>query len=217
MRDAAFAELGDTNLSDLTVQGEAPAFVPGVCAPDDHEPDAAILRVCGTFTVPCFLDQPLCPAGSRFAFADATSNDPVRIPGNTMLANYDCIMPASATAGSNLRLALYGHGLLGDASEVDLAPQRAMVKRHGFVYCATDWKGMATEDVPNVGIDPQRPLALPDPHRPAAAGAAELPLPRPADDPPGRASPATPPSWARSTPAGCSTTATARAASTAAR
>ena len=63
---------------------------------DDHAPDAAILRVCGTFTVPCFLDQPLCPTGSRFAFADARSNDPVRIPGNTMLANYDCIMPTAS-------------------------------------------------------------------------------------------------------------------------
>ena len=49
-------------------------------------------------------------------------------------------------------MALYGHGLLGDASEVDLAPQRAMVKRFNFAYCATDWKGMATEDVPNVGL-----------------------------------------------------------------
>ena len=42
-------------------------------------------------------------------------------------------------------------GLLGDASEIDLRPQREMVKRFNYVYCATDWKGMAAEDIPNVG------------------------------------------------------------------
>ena len=40
-----------------------------------------------------------------------------------------------------------------------------MVEEHDFVYCATDWNGMATEDVPT-SRDPQRPLALPDAHRP---------------------------------------------------
>jgi hypothetical protein len=48
--------------------------------------------VCGTFTVPCFLDQPGCPTGSRFAFADARSNDPVRLPNNTMVADYGTIL-----------------------------------------------------------------------------------------------------------------------------
>jgi hypothetical protein len=147
MRDAAFAELGDTHLADLTVQGDAPHFTPALpCATTDTE-DPAITRVCGQFTVPCFLDQPGCPAGSRFAFADARGNDPVRIPGNTMAANYECIFRTDSTGA---RPSLYGHGLLGDASEVDLPPQRSMVKDHDFVYCATDWKGMAMEDVPNV-------------------------------------------------------------------
>jgi hypothetical protein len=148
LRDDAFAELGDTRLADRTVQGASPQFTPAVpCASSDAE-DPAILRVCGQFTVPCFLDRPGCPPGSRFAFADAKSNDPVRIPGNTMLANYECIVRADAVG--NARPALYGHGLLGDASEVDLPPQRSMVKDHNFIYCATDWKGMSQEDIPNV-------------------------------------------------------------------
>jgi hypothetical protein len=144
IRDRALADLGDA----------APTSAPGACPPGDpseHPPDPEITRVCGTFTVPCFLDSPTCAPGSRYQFADATSNEPVRTAGATMLANYDCIMPA-ATTGDPLRMALYGHGLLGDASEVDLAPQRAMVKRHDFAYCATDWKGMATEDDPNVAL-----------------------------------------------------------------
>ena len=147
LRDEAFTQLGDTQLADLTVQGDAPAFTPALpCATTDAA-DPATLRVCGQFTVPCFLDQPGCPPGSRFAFADPKSNDPVPLPANTMLANYECIVRTDSTGA---RPSLYGHGLLGDASEVDLPPQRSMVKNHDFIYCATDWKGMATEDVPNV-------------------------------------------------------------------
>jgi hypothetical protein len=139
IRDAAMAHLGTAG---------APQHTPAApCATADDE-DPALLRVCGTFTVPCFLDTPGCPPGSRFAFASATSNDPVPISGNTMLANYECIVRTDSTGA---RAALYGHGLLGDASEVDLPPQRSMVKDHDFIYCATDWKGMASEDVPNVG------------------------------------------------------------------
>jgi len=148
LRDAAYAELGDVKLADRVVEGDSPAFTPATpCATTDEE-DPDILRVCGQFTVPCFLDQPGCPPGSRFAFADAKGNDPQRIPANTMVANYECIVRKDATAA---RPSLYGHGLLGDASEVDLPPQRAMVKNHDFMYCATDWKGMAAEDIPNVG------------------------------------------------------------------
>ncbi len=69
-----------------------------------------------------------------------------------MVANYDCIIRTDASPANQAHGVLYGHGLLGDASEVDLAPQRAMVKRFNYAYCATDWKGMATEDVPNVGL-----------------------------------------------------------------
>ena len=150
MRDAAFEALGDTTMGDGVTQGAAPSFTPALpCATTDEE-DAEITRVCGQFTVPCFLDQPGCPPGSRFAFADATSNAPEPLPGNTMLANYECIVRTDASAAHPARAVIYGHGLLGDASEVDLPPQRSMVKRFNFIYCATDWKGMATEDVPNV-------------------------------------------------------------------
>jgi hypothetical protein len=53
--------------------------------------------------------------------------------------------------------------------------------------------------------DPQRPLALPDAHRSPPAGAAELPLPRPAHC--ARGSPTSPASRDGSTPPGSSTTA----------
>jgi hypothetical protein len=43
----------------------------------------------------------------------------------------------------------YGHGLFGDAGEVNSGPQQDMASRFGMMYCATDWYGMATADVPN--------------------------------------------------------------------
>jgi hypothetical protein len=44
---------------------------------------------------------------------------------------------------------LYGHGLLGDASQVDGGAQEALAAEHDIVLCATDWIGMAQEDIPN--------------------------------------------------------------------
>ena len=71
MRDTAFAELGDDDLADRR-QGAAPAS----CAPGRPPGRRGDPRVCGKFTVPCFLDQPGCPPGSRFAFADAEEQRP---------------------------------------------------------------------------------------------------------------------------------------------
>jgi hypothetical protein len=162
MRDDAFAELGDENLSDLTVEpgSAAPPFtVDSVtnfapCGGDgcqDGE-DAELAReVRGTFTIPCYLDAPGCPTGSRFVLPPG-SNIPQRVPGNTMEAEFICIVPHSAVgAGAQpARPSLYGHGLLGNDDEVTSGPQQAMVSEHNFVYCATDWAGFAFQDIPNI-------------------------------------------------------------------
>ena len=90
-----------------------------------------------------------------------------------------------------------------------------------MLYCATDWTGMATADVPNALDRAQRPVAFPVPHRPGAAGRAQLPLPGAADGASAglRREPGVPVRRQHrrsSTPARPSTTATAKAASTAA-
>ena len=185
IRDDAFAELGDTNLADLTVQGSAPTFVQNPDLPDalvdalpepplvdpfeqldgqrdfppcsagaspsceDGESDTTARRIAGQIVVPCYLDQPGCPTGSRFALGD--DGLPTRLPGNTMLANVLCTIPRAATAaGPDLRLSLYGHGLLGSNGEVGAGNVQSMGNEHGFVFCATDWAGMSIYDVPNV-------------------------------------------------------------------
>ena len=68
---------------------------------------------------------------------------PTRKPGNTATAQFDCIIPTSASAGSPARPSLYGHGLLGSADEVDAGNVEAMASEHDMMFCATDWWGLA--------------------------------------------------------------------------
>ena len=154
IRNDAFAQLGDHNLRDMKVQGVSPKFK--VTQVENFTPDQnskIARRVTGTFTVPCYLDQPGCPAGSRFHYAPGASL-PSQIPGNTYEANFICIEPRSAFAGGTVsgaaipaRPSLYGHGLLGDAGEVNQGQAQDMTNEHRFIYCATDEIGFSGGDV----------------------------------------------------------------------
>jgi hypothetical protein len=153
MRDDAFAQLGDTNLSDGLVQGSAPAFTVD-SVKNDPDPDVGsglARRVRGTFTVPCYLTNG-CQAPAVFNL-DASGNP---VQQGTYAANYDCIIPHAAVddvGATPARPSLYGHGLLGTADEVTSSPQRTLAQGHNFVMCATDEIGFAEQDVPNtVGI-----------------------------------------------------------------
>jgi hypothetical protein len=118
------------------------------------ESDTVARRVIGEVLVPCYLNLPGCPPSSRFAFASITGNAPLAIPGNIAVANFICNIPRSAIDADGTlhpaRVSLYGHGLLGGAGEVNAGNVQRMGNEHDIVFCATDWKGMATEDVPNV-------------------------------------------------------------------
>ena len=74
------------------------------------------------------------------------------IENGTWTANFDCIIPLSATTGpaESARPSLYGHGLFGDASEVASSPQRSLSQSHDIVQCATDEIGMSESDLPAV-------------------------------------------------------------------
>jgi hypothetical protein len=153
IRDDAFAQLGDANLADMQVQGNAPAFQVTSITDFTPEQDSRIARqVQGNFAVPCYLNAPGCPPGARFAYAPGSSV-PLRIPGNTQAANFNCLIPRAAVDGPAVvpaRPSLYGHGLLGSANEVTAGNIKAMANEHNFVFCATDWSGMSTQDVPNI-------------------------------------------------------------------
>jgi hypothetical protein len=156
IRDDAFAGLGDRDLGDLRVKGDSPPFsVDKVtdfapCGADGcqaGESDEIRRRVEGHVTVPCYLDQPGCPAGSRFRLgADGL---PRRTPGNTYAANYICNIPRSVDAAHPGRVSLYGHGLFGGAGEVNSISRLPIATEHRIVLCASDWIGMSGGDVPN--------------------------------------------------------------------
>jgi hypothetical protein len=154
IRDDAFEQLGDTDLDDLQVEpgSSSPAFTITDSTDFSVAEDSRIAReVVGTVTVPSYLDAPGCPPGSRFLLAPG-SNLPTSIPGNTMSAGFTCEIPRSAIddAPNPARPSLYGHGLLGSASEVGGGNIKAMASEHNMVFCATDWAGFATTDVPTV-------------------------------------------------------------------
>jgi hypothetical protein len=144
MRNDAFAQLGDTDLSDLVPQGSSPAFTV-TSTENEPNPGQIARRVKGTFTVPCYL-FPNCGPGGTMQL-DANGNP---IQNGVWIANFDCIIPASVATGAAEagRPSLYGHGLFGSAGEVASSPQRQLAQEHQIVFCATDEIGMSQSDVP---------------------------------------------------------------------
>jgi hypothetical protein len=148
IRDRAFAELGDHNLSDLKVEGAPPKFkIDKIIDYTPAQQPNVRRRVEGHVTVPCYLDQPGCPPGSRFSLgADGL---PQRIPGNTYEAAFICNIPRSATPDQPARPSLYGHGLFGDAGEVGADNVEQLGNENDVMVCAADWIGMSENDLPN--------------------------------------------------------------------
>ena len=142
MRNAAFAQLGDSNLADGIPQGASPSFtVTSVESESNTEQIAR--RVKGTFEVPCYLFPNCGPGGLMQLNAH---EEPIQ--NGTWTANFDCIVPESAVTGPGgaARPSLYGHGLFGTASEVGSGPQRELSQNHDIVQCATDEIGMSESD-----------------------------------------------------------------------
>ena len=133
LRDDAFADLG----------GAAPAFtVTGVEELTPEQDEHIARRVEGTFEVPLYLTGTGAP-GSTFSWGDGGL--PER--NGSITARFSCRVPRAASATSPARISLYGHGLLGSRSEVNAGNVRASADEHDIVFCATDWIGMASEDI----------------------------------------------------------------------
>ncbi len=101
-------------------------------------------RIQGTFLVPLYLPNGGGP-GQRFVLDERGL--PTRQRG-FFTATFTCNLPNSAVPGP-ARMALYGHGLLGDQGEVNGSLTRTMAATYNIAYCATDWIGMAEEDILN--------------------------------------------------------------------
>ena len=139
MRDESFRQLGS----------RAPLFTVDSVTDYTAEQDALIARqVKGTVVVPSYLNTPLGLPGSRLNLD--SSGIPRRLLGNVQLAKFVCNIPRTASAATPARPVLYGHGLLGDPSEIDSGALKQYMAESNTMLCATPWIGMATEDVPNV-------------------------------------------------------------------
>ena len=99
-------------------------------------------RVEGTLALPLYLTNGGAPGGRFVLGPDGL---PRRQPG-TFTAQFVCNLPAAA-ATTPARMALYGHGLFGDLTEVNGGLARTMAEQHDIAYCATNWYGMAEEDL----------------------------------------------------------------------
>ncbi len=132
IRDDAFGALGRA----------APAFTVDTVTENPNEFFAR--RIEGTVSMPLYLTEGGVPGGRLVLDARGV---PQRQPGS-FVAKYICNLPKTTIPGP-ARLALYGHGLLGDRSEVNGCLTKRMAADHNIAYCATDWSGMAEEDIGN--------------------------------------------------------------------
>ncbi|WP_335939471.1 hypothetical protein [Streptomyces sp. PTD5-9] len=138
IRDDAFRRLG----------GRAPAFSVTGVTDFTAEQDPRIAReVTGEIRVPGYLDRPGGPPGS--VLHRGPDGTPRRLPSSVHVAPFRCEIPRAAFRTPS-RPSLYGHGLLGRRAEVAARDVKAMAAEHDFTFCATDWIGMAEEDVPVV-------------------------------------------------------------------
>jgi hypothetical protein len=132
MRDNAFAALGKA----------APTFT--VTKVTENPNEFVRRRIEGTFQTPLYLTDGGKPGGRLVLDA---AGKPERQPGE-FTAPFLCNLPPKSQSVP-ARMALYGHGLLGDLTEANGDLTKKMGADNDIAYCATNWVGMAEEDVPN--------------------------------------------------------------------
>ena len=101
-------------------------------------------RVAGSITVPLYLETE--ETGSGFNWGDDG------MPEQNGFADFDfeILIPYSAMEAPG-PIVHVGHGLLGSLEEVRSGHYRRLANEHNFIMVATDWAGMATVDLLNLG------------------------------------------------------------------
>ncbi|MEZ5155024.1 MAG: hypothetical protein R2718_02830 [Solirubrobacterales bacterium] len=168
MRDQAFADLGDADLTDGGVDGDSPGFTvtdvtdyPLTPAPTSGRGVQNIREVTGTVKVPCYMTDPDGDGPAKPCDPGAVLNtDAGGTPQQNGFydARFTCNIPRSAVDESTgdvnapVRTSMYGHGLFGDYTEVHTTDVRTLGTDHGVMTCATDWIGMSEDDVLPVAV-----------------------------------------------------------------
>jgi hypothetical protein len=135
MRDDAYAQLGEG----------VPSF--SVTHVDENVSSDVLRRVQGTMDVPSYLAGSGAP-GSRLVLGP----DGLPTRTGTFQAEFRCLIPRSAVDASGAvepaRGIVYGHGLLGGASEIESFGTFA--NQYRLVICATPEIGLSSGDLGNV-------------------------------------------------------------------
>ncbi|HTU16154.1 MAG TPA: hypothetical protein VMF31_13270 [Solirubrobacterales bacterium] len=162
IRDDAYARLGDTDLADRSLDGSSSPTVEVTNACGGGYTDCSVTTGDGLppqpgpnvyryvdgliKNVPCYLNRNGCPPGSFFEFnPDGTVKFD---PAFKTDVPFRCLIPDSADDGGIAvpgRVGLFGHGLLGDHSQ--LTVQAELANRNGQTWCATDWAGFSALDL----------------------------------------------------------------------
>jgi hypothetical protein len=137
IRDDAFERLGDA----------APPVEVGEVIDDPGRLNPGIARlVRGSIRVPLYLTNGGEP-GSRF---NGATEGKLPTASGEFSASFSCQVPSGALQRpGTARMVVYGHGLLGSHREVENSQVAKIASTNSMVYCATDWIGMSTGDVPN--------------------------------------------------------------------
>ena len=99
-------------------------------------------------TVPCYLTRAARPAAASRSTAAACRAGWAPRPRSSSATSR---APRSIRRRRRRRgPSLYGHGLLGEADEIDAGNVKAMSNEHNFVFCATPWAGFSSDDVPHI-------------------------------------------------------------------
>ncbi len=142
--------LGMRQLAYQWLQSHAPAGTPAVDASPSFTVTSdtttnGVRDVKGTFAVPLFLAD---TTQYSSMYTDADGNPAIN--GNlTWPANFDCVMAATPVPAGPALPVVYGHGLLGSASEVEGRSFAALIGQD-MMGCATNWVGMSSQDTGNL-------------------------------------------------------------------
>lgn len=128
MRDKAFELVGSAG-PEYVIQDTIESFSSRIA-----------LKITGTMSVPLYLDDP-GPGGAMELDAEGR-------PRQNGFAEYpfEVLVPNSATQNPAPVL-FVGHGLLGEHTQVEAKNYQQFADEHGYVLIATDWSGMANDDV----------------------------------------------------------------------
>jgi len=156
IRNQAYAQLGDTNLTNGTVEGVSPQVtvtqvinLPNKIDDPVNGNEYGARQVAGTVKVPCFLTSVNCAPGGSFNYGP-DGKTPVQSGTNSIEATFRCIIPRESINGpiaTGTRAVMYGHGLFGTANQAWRSNKINYAFDSHLTICGAEFAGMADEDV----------------------------------------------------------------------